>query len=251
MQNTAQQISSKQNSRIKNLRSLLKDKKTRAEFGVYVAEGVNLVKDIPPEVTVKELYIQESKYEKLAFLEEKFSTETYIVKDEIFESISETVTPSGVIAVIKKNVFEKTLTEDFVLLLDGIMDAGNMGTIIRTATARGIKTVISVDGTDPYSPKSVRAAMGGTFYTNVIECSAIEAIELLTDYKIVALDMNGTDIFGYKMNGKTALAVGSEAHGLSSILRDRADDIVAIPMKKGVESLNAAMSIGIAMFIIK
>ena len=99
MQNTAQQISSKQNSRIKNLRSLLKDKKTRAEFGVYVAEGVNLVKDIPPEVTVKELYIQESKYEKLAFLEKKFSTETYIVKDEIFESISETVTPSGVIAV--------------------------------------------------------------------------------------------------------------------------------------------------------
>lgn len=251
MQNTVQQISSRQNSKIKHLRNLLKDKKVRTEFGVYVAEGVNLVKDIPFNVIVRELYIQESKYEKLKFLEEKFSTETYVVKDEIFESISETVTPSGVIAVVERNVSRRTLTEDLVLLLDGIMDAGNMGTIIRTAAARGIKTIISVCGTDPYSPKSVRAAMGGTFCTDVIECSHSEALELLTDYRLVALDMNGIDIFGYKMKGKTALAVGSEAHGISDVFRERADDIVAIPMEKGVESLNAAMSIGIAMFIIK
>ena len=244
-------ITTTQNSRIKNLRALYKDKNLRKTQGVFIAEGVNLVKDIPKNFLVKELYIKESKYNQLTSLEKKFGIEAAVVKDGIFDAVSDTVTPSGVIALIEKPEFRLKAEGEMVILLDGIKDAGNMGTIIRSSAAKGVKTVISINGTDAYSPKAIRASMGGIFYVNVIECSAEEALELLNGYKIVVLDMGGESIYGYKSGQSIALTVGSEAHGLSEVIKNKADDVIAIPMKTGIESLNAAVSISIAMFLIK
>ena len=244
-------ITSTQNSRIKNLRALYKDKNLRKTQGVFIAEGVNLVKDVSPCFIVRELYIKQSKYEQLEYIEKKFETEAYVVKDGIFDAVSDTVSPSGVIAVIEKPVYEMEAKGETVILLDGICDAGNMGTIIRSAAARGISTIISVNGTDAYSPKAIRASMGGIFYVNVIECIPERALELLNGYKMVVLDMGGEDIYDYKPEYPIALAVGSEAHGLSETIRNKADKVIAIPMKTGIESLNAAISISIAMFLIK
>ena len=89
-------ITSTQNSRIKNLRALYKDKNLRKTQGVFIAEGVNLVKDVPPCFIVRELYIKQSKYEQLEYIEKKFETEAYVVKDGIFDAVSDTVSPSGV-----------------------------------------------------------------------------------------------------------------------------------------------------------
>ncbi len=247
-------ITSSQNSALKKLRALYKDKKLRRECGVFIAEGVNLVKDIPDRFGAEELFIKQSKEEELSFIAEKFEIDPYIVKDELFDAVSDTITPSGVIAVVKKpftKFSELKVCGEEVLLLDGISDAGNLGTIIRTAAARGIKTVVCASCTDAYSPKAVRAAMAGTFRTDIIETDVSNALNLLQEYNILGLDMDGNCIYGYKKEGKIAIAIGSEAHGLSDEVRKEVKTFLSIPMQNGVESLNAAVSASIAMYLIR
>lgn len=242
-------ITTSRNEKLKNLRALYKDKKLRSEQGVFIVEGVTIVKDIPPDAQVRQLFIKESKYSVLKNLEEKFSLEANVVADPIFDSAADTVTPSGVIAVVGRAAI-RPVNGKIALLLDGVSDAGNIGTVIRSAAARGIDTIVSVNGADMFSPKSVRASMGGIFSVNCIECDTAEALRLLSEYDIVALDMGGKSIYGYKNPHKIALAVGSEAHGLGKEIRDCAKCALAIPMSGKIESLNAAVSISIAMFIL-
>lgn len=243
-------IESSANSKVKNLRFLIKDKSARQESGLYVLEGLNLVKDMPHGAQVTELYIKESGYAKLNFLEEKFSLEGIILPDRIFDGVADTVSPGGVIAVAKRPV-QMPLSGDIVLLLCGVADAGNVGTIIRTAAARGIEDVVLADCAEAFSPKAIRAGMGGACYVNIIETNIAFALDLLEKYNIVSLDMGGKSIYSYKREGKIALAVGSEAHGLPQEIIDKSKHIISLPMvENSVESLNAAVSMGIAMYLI-
>ena len=245
-------VTSSQNAVLKRLRALYKDKKLRLQEGVFIAEGVNLVKDIPTDYKVETLFIKESKAKDLRYIEEKIGIEAHIVKDGLFDAVAEQVTPSGIIALVKKKAPPAHPEGDTVLLLDGISDAGNMGTIIRTAAARGVKTIICADCTDAFSPKCVRAAMSGTFRVSIIETTLSDALELLYDYDIIGLDMDGKCIYGYKKGDKKiAIAVGNEAHGLSEKTRNAISEKLSIPMENGMESLNAAVSAGIAMYLIR
>lgn len=243
-------ITSSQNEGLKNLRKLIRDKKTRREQSLFVCEGVTLVKDIPGSFSVDRVFVKESKQDELSFITDKYRENTVYVKDELFDSVCDTVTPSGILAVVRIPKKALNVSGDTVLLLDGISDAGNLGTIIRSAAARGIRSVLLVDCADAYSPKAVRSAMSGTFYVDVTECTHEEAFGLLQGYDIVALDMGGDSVFDYSRKGKIAIAVGNEAHGISEEVKLHAKTILAIPMTNTVESLNAAVSISIAMFII-
>lgn len=235
------------------MRRLIGDKKERQERGVYVAEGMTLLTELASS-SVRSFYIKESAEKECKEIVGRFpDAESIVLSDDVFTSVSDTVSPSGLIAVIEKKTVE-AVEGDTVLLLDGVSDAGNVGTIIRTASARGIKTVICVHScADPFSPKAVRASMGGIFKVNVIESDFDQALKLISDYKLIALDMNGVDINDYRANAKKiVIAVGNEAHGLSEELKKRADDIVSLPMEEGgVESLNASVAMGIAMYMIK
>lgn len=244
-------ITATSNEKLKRLRALYKDKKLREENGVYVAEGTNFVKDIPTDNRVVELYIKESNYENLQFLEKQFKIEAYVIKDGIFDALADTVTPSGVIAVVKRKQ-PSNILGDFVLVLDGISDAGNMGTILRTACARGIKSVICIDTVDPYCPKAVRASMGGINNINIVACDTDYALKLLKGFDIISLDMGNENFYEYKKNNKTALVIGSEAHGIRAEIINASKAVLTIPMaKNSVESLNAAVSAGIAMYLIR
>lgn len=235
------------NERIKRLRALIRDKKTRYNLGEYVAEGTIITKDLPKEL-ISEIYIKES---AVGFSHLYDEEKTVFVKDGIFDSVADTVTPSGVIAVLKIPE-PKEVCGERTLLLCGLGDAGNVGTIIRTACAAGINTVVCVNTADPFSPKAVRASMGGIVKVNVVQCSYDEAFDLLSEYDIVALDMDGICIYDYKKRGKIAIAVGNEAHGIPDIVREKSSAIVTIPMvKNGVESLNAAVSASIATYILR
>lgn len=240
-------ITSRANENIKKLKLLIKDKKCRYDAGEYVAEGVTIVKDIPSEL-ISRVFIREGDFDKLSYLAK--GKPCYSVKDDVFDSVADTKTPSGAIAVIK--IPEKRAIEgNLALLLCGVSDAGNVGTIIRTACARGIDSVICVNTADPYSPKAVRAAMGGTCKVNICQTDLQSALDMLDEYELIALDMGGICIYDYKQTGKTVLAVGNEAHGVPAEVLTKADKIVSIPMvENGVESLNAAVSAGIAMYLI-
>lgn len=244
-------ITSTANAKVKRLRSLYKDKQIRLEEGVFVCEGVNLIKDITSDIKVDELFIKESEYEKLSFLEKQFGMECFILPDGIFDTVADTVNPSGVIAVVKRPQI-KPLSGDIILLLCGIADSGNLGTILRTASACGIDDVICEDCADCYSPKVVRASMGGVFYENIIECKLSDIPSLVSGYDVITLDMGGLSIYSYKREGKIALAVGSEAHGVPLEIKNMSKQIICLPMRNDrMESLNAAVSVGIAMYMIK
>ncbi len=244
-------ITASSNEKVKRLRALYKDKKLREQTRVYVAEGINLVKDLPKTNSVIELYIRESSYQDLQFLEEQFSLDAFVIKDSIFDTVADTVTPSGVIAVVKRKEVSLDFG-DFVIVLDSISDAGNLGTILRTACARGITTAICINTVDPYNPKAVRASMGGINCMNIVASDTNYALELLSEYDIVSLSMGSENFFEYRKEGKTALVVGSEAHGVSKQLLDKSKVVLTIPMASGsIESLNAAVSAGIAMYLIR
>lgn len=240
-------ITSTTNGNVKQLRALYRDRKNRYACGEYVAEGATMVKDIPSEL-IKKVFVRESEFDKLASL---VSCErVYSVKDEIFDGVADTKSPSGIAAIVAMPK-ENAIDGELVVLLCGVSDAGNVGTIMRTACACGVTSVICADTADPYSPKAVRASMGAIAKLNVVQTSLENALKLSSDYRLAALDMGGESIFGYKKSGKIMLAVGNEAHGVPREIIERAADIIAIPMTDKVESLNASVAAGIAMYIIK
>lgn len=242
-------IRSAQNQRVKLIKSL-NDKKGRREHSSYIAEGYNMLKDMPKGMPC-ELYVRESDIEKYAaFIQERGLPCTALV-DTVFDGVSGTVHSGGILGVIKMPE-EKPISGNFVLVADGIRDAGNFGTIIRTAVAMGITDIVNIDGVDVYNPKTVRAAMGGVFHVNAIERDRREEISaLLNGYRIAALDMAGHDLFHYSAPEKLALVVGGEAQGVSEELMRLSDDILSIPMPGGrTESLNAAVSISIAIAVL-
>ena len=244
-------ITARSNEKVKLLRRLNNDKKARQEYSVYVAEGVTLLSAIPESCSVRSFFIRASAESKVSEIVRRFpSAEVVILSDDVYDSVSDTVTPSGITAVIERPGSKK-VSGNMILALDGVSDAGNVGTIVRTAVACGIKDVVLAHScADPYSPKAVRASMGGIFKINVVECGD-DFGKVLDGYTVVTLDMGGENIFGYKPKEKTALVVGNEAHGVSEEMRALASDTVAIPMEKdGVESLNAAVAAGIAMYLI-
>ncbi len=242
-------ITSTQNAKIKMLRSL-KSKKGRQQHGFFCIEGVNLLKDLSYDCGIKELFIRQSDYEKLAYLEKKLGVDAELVADSVFDTVCDTMSPSGAIAYAE--IPEYTEIEgDTVGLLCGISDGGNMGTIFRTAAARGIKTLLLYgDCVDIYSPKVIRAAMGGTFSVKAVEVDDNSLDALLERYTLVGLDSGGSSIYQYERKNKLIIAVGSEAHGLPQQIKERCADILSLPMTEAVESLNAAVSMSIAMYLL-
>lgn len=237
-------ITSSNNDKIKLIRSL-SDKKARFKHSLFVVEGVNLVGDMPKGYA-KELYIKESRLDVLMPIADKLGIEPTIVSDFIFDKISDTVSSAGILAIAELPA-KKPITGDVVMVLDRILDAGNMGTIIRSGVAMGVTDYIAIDSVDAYSPKVVRSTMGGIFSANIVPFSYAGACDALNNYKVAILDMGGQNVFDYQPALPLALVVGNEAHGVSPELRDRADVVLAIPMYGNIESLNAGVSASIVL----
>ena len=238
-------ITSPQNEKIKVIRSL-GDKKARAKHSLFIVEGVNLVGDMPLGFA-KELYIAQSKEATLMPIAKKLGIEPTLVADFVFYKLTDTVTSQGILAVCPLPE-KKAITSNVVMVLDGVSDAGNMGTIIRTAVAMGVEDFITINCVDPYSPKVVRSTMGGVYHANIVPFSYAGACDALANYKVAVLDMGGENVFDYMPETPLALVVGSEAHGVSKEMRQRADKVLAIPMYgKKIESLNAGVSASIVL----
>jgi rRNA methylases len=240
-------VSSTRNPEARLIRALSSDKKEREKTSLYVVEGYNILKDL--DSFEGKLYIREDKAEKFIPLAERLKAEYKILAEFVFDYAADAVNSGGVLAVmpIKK---PEALSGD-VIVLDGVSDAGNVGTIVRTAAAMGIKDVISIDSADFYNPKAVRAAMGGLFKINPISYnSREEALSALSGYTVASLDMKGEDVYYYEPPGRLALAVGSEVGGVSEEFLKASSKILSVPMPGGMESLNAAVSLSIALSVI-
>lgn len=240
-------ILSKQNATIKEIRSL-SDKKFRDSLGLYIVESVKLVQDaISLNMPIKLIVGTEKGLTALG------STlhETLLVSEEVYKSISEQVSPQGVLAVLYKPQNDMVEEGQSSILLDGVSDPANVGAIIRTAAASGYQTVyMTPDCADPYSPKAVRAAMGGIFRVNVVRDKVENLLESIKN-PITVADMQGKNVFVDGINGSFCLVIGNEGKGVSDLVRSKAKYTVSIPMQNGMESLNAAVSAGILMYNLK
>jgi TrmH family RNA methyltransferase len=183
----------------------------------------------------------------------------------VFDSIADTVTPKGMIAVARKpHHSAESGASDMdagpgragagaLLVLDRIQDPGNVGALIRTAGAIGFDGALCVKGTaDPFSPKAVRAAAGALFRLPVCERGGPEeALAHLRSegYRIAVLDMRGSSLcWEADLTGRTAFVVGNEGGGVSTCFRDSADVTVRAPMTGGAESLGAVVAAGIVIY---
>ena len=243
-------LTSKNNPLIKET-AALKEKKGRREQGAFLVEGVKMVRECQKSgLEIEKIFLtptfQENNSSEV-FDEEKL----VLVSDDVMLRISDEKTPQGIVARVK--IPEKKLgkPQGKCLLLDGVSDPGNVGTIIRTANAAGYEEIyLTEECADPYSPKSVRASMSGIFFTKIHRATRDEVLSVLSDTPIVVADMGGVNVFSFHAPKRFALAIGNEANGISQAVRNRAAHTVKIPMQATQESLNAAISAGIIMYVL-
>ena len=243
-------IESNQNKIIKEVNSL-KAKKERDKTGLFILEGKRLVDEIPNSWEIKYLLKAESYSEDINF------ENVYTVKDSLFEKISETVNPQGILAVCHIKEYDVTNVDysnsPFFVVLENVTDPGNMGTLIRTADAAGADGIFLSKGcVDIYNPKVIRATMGSIFHLPIYR--NLNLMDLMEDFKnnnvkTLAAHLKGTST-PYKVDMTTACAViiGNEANGLSDEISEMASDLVKIPMPGKAESMNAGIAGGILIY---
>lgn len=253
-----QVISSKDNETIKNIKKL-KEKKYRDEIGCYIIEGIKLVKEaIEENAEIKYIVICED-CEDSAKLEQNLlydiaKNDCLYVTKKIFQSISDVTTPQGVLAVVEKKKDNKQVNynDEVIIVLDGIQDPGNLGTILRTVDSADLKQIVlSKNCADPYNPKVVRSTMGAIFRVNIVETESL--VNTLKEMKkhnfeiiATALDTNES-IYDIKYTNKV-IVIGNEANGVSKEVQEIADKKVKIPMMGKTESLNASVATGIMVY---
>lgn len=253
-----QVITSKDNEIIKGIKRL-KEKKYRDQENKYIIEGIKIVEEAIEEqanilkIIICDECITEGTFsKKLMYDIAKYDCISVPLK--IFMSISDVTNPQGILAIIEKKNVESEINydEDMILVLDGIQDPGNLGTILRTTDSVNLKQIIvSKDTADPYNPKVVRSTMGAIFRVNVIRVDDIvETLKKIkkNHFKVVATSLETTDsVFDIEYN-KKALVIGNEAKGVSKEVLDIADNKVKIPMLGRTESLNASVATSIILY---
>ncbi len=238
-------ISSKDNNTLKFIQKL-SFKKYRDEAGLFVVEGVRAVNDVLSfdKSLVDKIFVAESKADL-------YPTAT-VVKDDIFDRITETVNGQGVLAIVKKPR-PVIASSPYAIFLDGVRDPGNLGTLIRTACAAGYNDVYLRDCADPYGGKVVRSTMSAIVKVNIFSSGIDELKELKQlGYSIITADMGGKSAFSRcTMRDKVCIVVGGEAQGVSKEVMELSDDVYSLPMEGDIESLNAAVCGAVFMYTIK
>lgn len=256
--NSPSVISSMNNTQIKNLSLLQKKAKARKEQGLFVVEGIKMFEEARGLGLLVKTYMSESFYQdKLANRSFFDSLDFELVTDMVLRQVSDTMTPQGIMATVKKPEYSfeemQDVKEPFFLLLEDIRDPGNLGTIIRTAEGAGVTgIIINKSCADIFQPKVVRSTMGSIYRVPYYEADDLTVfINMLKTqgYKILAAHLSGHryDTEGGFL-GKCGLLIGNEANGLSEEVAELADNLIKIPMEGQVESLNAAIAAAILMY---
>ncbi len=238
-------IVSKSNPLVKELASL-QEKKGRAARGSFLVEGGKMVREcVKSGLEIVRLVVRED------YAGEIPPYPVVTLGKGAFAAVAEEKTPQGIMAEVRLPEYKITPPQRSCLLLDGVSDPANMGAVIRTAVAAGYGELYCIGGADPFSPKSVRASMSGVFFAKIMRGSTEEILNALVGVPLLAADMNGKNAFRFEPPEKFALCIGNEGNGLSEAVRSRAEKTLKIPMDGRTESLNAAVSAGILMYLLK
>lgn len=254
-------ITSLHNKCVKEVAALLSKKKERDRQGLFVVEGGKMFGEAPEE-RISRVYIaqgaEKEMYERYGQKLSGLSCE--IVADEVFAKMSDTVTPQGILCLVRQQHYniEEILQHDsekqmLFIMLEDIQDPGNLGTIFRTAEAAGADGVIMSSRTaDIYNPKTIRSTMGAIYRVPFLYAEDLSSIIKLLQEKGTAVYAAhlGADSFydAYDYQKSTAFLIGNEANGLRDETAGCADALLGIPMEGKVESLNAAVASSILLY---
>ena len=243
-------ITSRSNRLIKHIRKLTSDREYRRSSGLFFGEGPKLLAEALKAGTVIEVVVT-ARGVDLPGLDGLWRAE---VPADLLDSLCDTRSPQGVLFLAKMPVLTppERLTGDRWLILDGLQDPGNVGTIWRTADALGADGLVLVNHcADPFSPKTVRATMGACFRLPVYELEAEDLPGLLSRSGLplyaAALRADTRDIREARLS-RCAVAIGSEGRGVSPELLDISEQTVKIPMRARCESLNAAVAAAVILW---
>ena len=258
-------ITSTANAQVKELIRLMKKNRAREDAGVFIVEGprmlTELVDDPVWQERIERSYLSES-YDKkhtgeIDDLRKICRVE--ILTDNVFDHVSDTKTPQGILAVVKRreyglnDIIGGEPGASFVIVLDNLQDPGNLGTIFRTAEAAGATGILlSRDCVDIYNPKVVRSTMGAVFRLPFLYVDDLSGA-------VGELQEAGIRVFAAHLEGKnaydredyscgTAFLIGNEGNGLRDEVAECADRRIHIPMQGKTESLNAAVAAAVLMF---
>lgn len=247
-------ISSRENSIFNELLKL-KEKKHRKLKSTYLVEGIKIAKEAIKLKVVKNIIISES-FQNYHSVLEGYEGDLIILTDKLFREIVDTVNSQGIISEIFMNEIRNISENNFVLYIDKVQDPGNIGTIIRTAEAVGIKDIILKKGTvDIYSDKVLRSTMGSILRMNFINDDDYSLLQNLKEngYEIIISSLEDSEnLFDAKIiNKKVLIVIGNESAGVSEEIYNLADRKIKIPMYGESESLNVAVATGIILYEFK
>ncbi len=239
----------------------LKTRKGRPREGLVLVEGVRssaeaLVAGADIRFAVRSPRLLETEAGRdLASTLSRMAWETDEVDDADLTGLSDTERPQGILCVCAEPGLDlgrlRKRAPSKLLLLDGLQDPGNLGTLIRAARAFGLDAVIVLDGSvDPWNPKAVRAAAGSGFHTHIVRAPWAEVGPWLEESRIelLAADPAGDDVRSFRPLGSWALVVGNEGAGLRADVVAAAAKCLAIPMPGSAESLNAGVAGSILLY---
>lgn len=248
------EITSRDNPKLKQIRKI----RDGHDSGFVFVEGLRLAREaMRSPVSVSSAvfarsFVEVSEFDRIA--------DKIIVPDKIFDSLADTKNPQGVILIAERpatdrNAFEERFDGGTAVLLHRVNNPSNLGAILRTCEAAGINNVIITrDSADAFSPKSLRASMGSALRLNIGERADFEkTVEWARKIglRTTAADISGALDYRQLANSTRLIVFGSEANGLTREEIAAMDDVVVIPMKNGVESLNLAVSAGIILFALR
>ncbi len=245
-----ERITSRKNPLLQQVKKLLSSKKAREEAGLFVADGTKLLAEAIKYFPGLETVILSDG----VAAELPGHVRMIRVPGDVMESISPMATPQGALFLCRLPEKKAFVPKPGMLILDGIQDPGNLGTILRTADALDIPVALLEGCADPYSHKVVRASMGAVFRTDVVQttwqqakaaCDTAGIIVGVTALSDRAMDIRNADV------KKMAVVIGSEGQGVRKEILENAGAELIIPMNPHCESLNAAVAATIVMWQMK
>lgn len=233
-----------ENARIKEIKKL-NQKKYRDKSGLFLVEGEHLVLEAYKSGCLQELLIEEDSLFPI-------DVETLFVSHNVLTYISELDTPPTMIGVCRKKTTNELEVGNRVLALDAIQDPGNLGTIIRSAVAFNVDTIILGKGTvDVYNSKVVRASQGMLFHINIVELDLENDLINFkkNNYQIIGTKVtHGKSLKDIEKTEKFVIIMGNEGNGMSEAVAELCDSFIYIDMNEACESLNVGVATSIILY---
>ena len=248
------EINSVHNPTIKSLRLLSKPRE-RHQAGLFLADGLKMTEEALQAGKARLILVQSdlaAEYGGLLAEAEKAGTECILTSQAVIGAVCSASTPQGICCAAALPEQPERLTGDLLVALDGVQDPGNVGTILRTADAAGYSGALLGEGcAEPFGAKTLRATMGSVFRVPMrLSRDLPGELMKLRDrgYSILSTELGGEDFFEQSPRTRSVLIIGNEGNGVSQAVRACATHHLALPMRGGAESLNAAVAAGIMIY---